>query len=84
MKDCKEVLKHLSEYLDEDLSPELVERMAAHLNTCGDCEEAKRKLLHSIEICRELQINEQPRQLPESVRNDLRSAYLKVRANLPR
>lgn len=35
--ECEEVVIRLWEYLDEELTPEEVEAVAAHLSRCGRC-----------------------------------------------
>ncbi|MEL6186701.1 MAG: zf-HC2 domain-containing protein, partial [Myxococcota bacterium] len=35
---CSQVLEHLSDLLDDDLSPELRERIEAHLSGCAYCD----------------------------------------------
>jgi anti-sigma factor RsiW len=80
MTNCSQVLEHLSEYLDEELPPGACEAIAKHLATCSDCEDTKRRLLESIEVCRQFRIAESPSDLPDEVRSELRAAYLKVRA----
>jgi anti-sigma factor RsiW len=37
MMDCKEVLAHLSDYVDEDVSFELREALEAHIARCRRC-----------------------------------------------
>jgi predicted anti-sigma-YlaC factor YlaD len=81
MTDCREVLEHLSEYLDEELEPSVVNRIAEHLASCSNCDEAKQRLLRSIEACRTFKSAEQPRDLPQSIRDELRASYLRVRAS---
>ena len=34
---CKEILRELSEYLDEEITPELRARMEVHLCACRHC-----------------------------------------------
>jgi anti-sigma factor RsiW len=81
---CREVLEKLSEYLDEELPPGACDQIARHLSECSDCEESKQRLLRSIEECRRFASGEQPRELPASVREELREAYLRVRAGMQR
>ena len=79
MTDCREVLEHLSDYLDEELPPGACEEIARHLAGCQSCEEAADSLLLSIEACRKYE-GERPGQLPEQVKAELKSAYLRVQA----
>jgi predicted anti-sigma-YlaC factor YlaD len=37
---CEDVLTRLWEYLDEELAPEEVRPVGAHLGSCPDCQEA--------------------------------------------
>jgi hypothetical protein len=82
MTDCREVLERLSEYLDEELAPGVCDEIAAHLAICSDCEESKRRLIESIEACRQFRIAESPGELPSQVRDELRAAYLRVRSSM--
>ena len=36
---CVEVLRHLWEYLDDEMSPGGAERLRAHIASCGQCRE---------------------------------------------
>ena len=80
MKDCREVLEHLSEYLDEELPPGACEEISRHLDGCQSCEDAAEGLLRSIEACRKYDSGERPGQLPEQVKAELKRAYLRVQA----
>ncbi len=80
MTDCREVLEHLSDYLDEELPPGACEDIARHLAGCQSCEDAAAGLLRSIEACRRYESGERPGQLPEEVKAELKQAYLKVQA----
>lgn len=35
--DCKHVWEHISGYLDDDLAPEILEKVQKHLDNCGIC-----------------------------------------------
>ena len=80
MTNCREVLEHLSEYLDEELAPEACEEIARHLEGCQSCEDASAGLLRSIEACRKYDSGERPGQLPDHVKDELKQAYLRVQA----
>jgi anti-sigma factor RsiW len=82
MTGCRQVLEHLSEYLDNELEPGAVNRIAEHLASCTHCEDLKQRLLRSIEACRQFKSAEQPRELPQSVREELRTSYLRIRAGM--
>jgi anti-sigma factor (TIGR02949 family) len=82
MTDCRQVLEHLSEYLDEEMEPGAVEQIAAHLASCSNCQESKQRLLRSIEACRRFRSAEQPRELPKAIREELLASYLKLRAGM--
>lgn len=38
---CSSTLKHLYEFLDQELSPEQVHTIQAHLNACPECADVK-------------------------------------------
>ena len=80
MTDCREVLEHLSEYLDEELPSGACEEIARHLSGCQSCEDAAAGLLRSIDACHKYRSGERPGQLPDEVKAELKQAYLKIQA----
>lgn len=38
--DCRETLRELDRYLDDELATEALVRVAAHLDGCADCQQA--------------------------------------------
>lgn len=67
---CKEAIRELSDYLDRELNPELVQRLEEHLALCEDC-----RLV--VDTCRktiEVYCNTEPLPLPDDVRERLELA----------
>lgn len=67
---CKEAIRELSDYLDRELNPELVQRLEEHLAICEDC-----RLV--VDTCRktiEVYCNTEPLPLPDDVRERLELA----------
>lgn len=67
---CKEVIRQLSDYLDRELTPDLVQRLEEHLSLCEDC-----RLV--VDTCRktiEVYCNTEPLPLPNDVRERLERA----------
>lgn len=61
---CKEVIRQLSEFLDNELTAELAAELSRHLERCEDCNIV-------VDTCRktvEIYCNMEPLPLPEDVR----------------
>lgn len=53
--ECRQVFEKLSEYLDEELPPDLCERMRGHIEDCPPCVEFVNSLRKTVDLCRQLQ-----------------------------
>ena len=62
---CQEVLTHLNDYIDGELSPELCEELEAHLAVCHNCRVVFDTLNKTLYLVH--QLRENPPQLPETV-----------------
>jgi anti-sigma factor (TIGR02949 family) len=69
---CKQLLSHISDYVDGDLPPELCFSIAEHLENCENCRIVVNTLRKTIEIYKNTSSNSE---LPEDVRERL---YLKL------
>ena len=64
---CKEVIRDLSEYLDGELEPALVETLNRHMEHCEDC----RLVVDTTRKTIEIYCDTSPLPLPEGVRDRL-------------
>lgn len=53
--ECRQVFEKLSEYLDEELPPDLCEQMRGHIDDCPPCVEFVNSLRKTVDLCRQLQ-----------------------------
>ena len=65
---CQQVLRQLSEYLDGELDPAMVESLTRHLEHCEDCSIVVQTTKKTIEIS----CNSKPVALSNEVRERLR------------
>ena len=63
--DCQEVLSHLNDYIDGELSPELCAELEAHLAVCHNCRVVFDTLNKTLYLVH--QLRENPPALPETV-----------------
>jgi anti-sigma factor RsiW len=73
--ECEETFARLSEYLDQELPPEIVDCVSAHIAGCEPCIEFLESLKKSIALCKQ---DEPPvlfSPLRDEVRQNLRQAY---------
>jgi predicted anti-sigma-YlaC factor YlaD len=66
--ECKQLLSHLSDYIDGDLQPELCVTIAEHMKNCENCRIVVNTLRKTIEI---YQNTPSKTELPEDVRERL-------------
>ena len=64
---CKQLLNDLSEYLDGELDPVLVQNLTMHLEHCEDC----RIVVDTTRKTIEVSCNSQPASLPQDVQDRL-------------
>lgn len=70
---CRNVVRELSSYLDEDLDPALRQAIEQHLGNCEDCHLLVDTTKKTIQIF----CNSEPLPLSEDVRNRLHQALAK-------
>jgi predicted anti-sigma-YlaC factor YlaD len=70
---CKNIVKELSNYLEEALEPSLKSSIEKHLNDCDDCRIVVDTTKKTIQIF----CNSEPAPLPEDTRQRLRDALFK-------
>ena len=75
-KQCREMFARLSEYLDEELPPNLCEQIEDHLGDCPPCEKFLESLRRTVELTRSLP----PDRLPDEVRRAASDAWRKLQA----
>lgn len=77
--DCSGVLQELVDYLDEELSPELVAELEEHLCDCVDCRIVVNTTRKTIEVYR----HQEPVPLPEDVSRRLYQALSRQLESTP-
>jgi hypothetical protein len=70
--DCKKLLKHLSDYLDGDLSRSLCDTIKRHAIRCPPCERFIASLRRTVHLCRETK----PPRLSPAMKASLRRKIL--------
>ncbi|MDA2913502.1 zf-HC2 domain-containing protein [Acidobacteriia bacterium AH_259_A11_L15] len=70
---CKGVLNELSEYLDGNLEPALIEELRRHLECCDDC----RVVVDTTRKTIEIYCNTEPMPLPQGIRERLERTLAK-------
>lgn len=78
--DCTGVFARLSEYLDGELSPEVCEKMKAHIEDCAPCVEFVNSLQKTVSLTKSPAIKDAaPSPITEECRNALLEAYTKAK-----
>lgn len=70
---CKNIVKEISNYLDEALEPSLKSSIEKHLENCEDC----RIVVDTTKKTVQIFCNSEPAPLPEDTRQRLRDALFK-------
>lgn len=70
---CKEIVKELADYLDEDLDPTLKASIEEHLHKCKDC----RLVVDTTKQTIQIYCNSEPAPLPKETRSRLHDALAK-------
>ena len=73
--ECNDVFARLSEYLDQELPPDLCDRIEEHIQGCPPCVEFVESLRKSTELCRRFLDETPSAPLPEEMRRELMEAY---------
>ncbi|MCL5744300.1 MAG: zf-HC2 domain-containing protein [Acidobacteria bacterium] len=77
-EDCRELFAHLSEYLDEELTPEARREMEEHLCGCQPCAEFLGSLRRTIDLCRECEPGGLPQPLSREAKQQLLAAFQRM------
>ena len=79
-EDCKELFAQLSEYLDEELTPEARREMEDHLCGCPPCVDFLGSLRRTIELCRKFEPDGSPQPLSLEAKQRLLAAFQRMLA----
>lgn len=78
--DCSGVFARLSEYLDGELSPEICEKMRAHIEDCAPCVEFVNSLQKTVDLTKSPALKDTaPSPITEECRSALLEAYTKAK-----
>ena len=78
--ECKEVFALLSQYLDQELAPDMCKAIDTHMAGCLPCEDFLASLRKTIDLCRAMQARHAPGPLPAAARSDLLEAFRRFKA----
>jgi predicted anti-sigma-YlaC factor YlaD len=70
---CKDIVKELADYLDEDLDPDLRASIEQHLEKCKDC----RLVVDTTKQTIQIYCNSEPAPLPPETKSKLHDALTK-------
>lgn len=73
--ECKEIFSLLSQYLEQDLPPDMCDRIASHIEDCPPCVDFVQSLEKTVALCRQLPAGQDPTPLAETALSELRRAY---------
>ena len=79
-EDCRELFAQLSEYLDEELTPEARREMEEHLCDCPPCVEFLGSLRRSIDLCRQFEPGGSPQPLSREAKQPILAAFQRMLA----
>jgi anti-sigma factor RsiW len=79
-EDCRELFAQLSEYLDEELTPEARREMEEHLCDCPPCVEFLGSLRRTIDLCRQFELGGSPQPLSREAKQQLLAAFQRMLA----
>jgi mycothiol system anti-sigma-R factor len=72
-RDCREIFERLSEYLDQELDPELCSKIEGHLDGCEPCEAFLESLRRTVGHVGEAKSETMPDELREKLREALKT-----------
>lgn len=67
--ECRELFARLSEYLDDEVPPDVCEAIRRHVDACGRCEAFLATLRFTVDLCRCLP----PPPMPDDLRRRLQA-----------
>jgi hypothetical protein len=76
--ECEEIFALLSEYLDEEVSPDIADCISAHISGCEPCIDFLESLRKSVALCKQYRSEALPSPLADDVHQQLRQAYDKM------
>jgi anti-sigma factor RsiW len=79
-EDCRELFAQLSEYLDEELTPEARREMEEHLCDCPPCVEFLGSLRRTIDLCRQFEPGGSPQPLSREAKQQLLASFQRMLA----
>jgi anti-sigma factor RsiW len=82
MPECHQIATMLSDYLDRDLPPETCSAIAAHLETCRECNEQAAALRQTVDLCRSFRASSRPGPLPADKHAEMRAAFERALAGV--
>ena len=77
---CRELFARLSEYLDEELTPEARQEIEEHLCDCPPCVEFLGSLRRTVELCRQFEPPGSPQPLSREASEQLLAAFQRMLA----
>jgi anti-sigma factor RsiW len=75
---CGEVLKALSDYVDDEVDADRGDEIDIHLEACPTCKGFLNTFQRTLDFCRDTAIPPLPQEERESLRKTAREAYLKA------
>lgn len=69
---CREIFERLNDYLDQELDPDLCDKIDNHVENCEPCIAFINTLKKTVELFQGYDEGEAPRELPEPVRDNLK------------
>ena len=78
---CQEIFAALSEYVDGELTIEMMELIGDHISDCAPCVAFVESLRRSVALCGDFAPNLKPAPLPDDVVSDLKAAYQRALAS---
>ncbi|MBI1746745.1 MAG: zf-HC2 domain-containing protein [Acidobacteria bacterium] len=75
MVTCRQVIELLSDYINHELSPEDKTELDKHMQGCQNCETFLYTLSQSVDLLRDLRVEDIPDDVSSRLRNFLRSKY---------
>lgn len=68
---CKDVVKLVSSYLDQDLDPDICKLIDTHTGGCKECDSMLDTLKKTVELCLQYEPNEIPKIRKGKIRKEL-------------
>jgi len=73
-KDCPDIRRIFSQYLEGDLNPDICSQMQDHLERCDRCKNECDRLKHLLHLCQTAPDQEVPAEIARKIRKSLRKA----------